>query len=348
MRSPARGTGSRWTLATTFFPSGRETATSIVSGSVRTTTFVDLYQTFLGSPQGREELLLSTAQPKFPMDWSADGRFLRTRHRCETRVRPGGAAARARRGRRAKGVRGGGNGFQRESRPVLPDRTVDRLSVGQDRPALEIYVRPFPGPAVTRSCPMAGGIQVRWNPNGKELFYIGPDDRLMAVPITFSADGRRSNSARRPRCLPRMGREAPNLHRHQYAVSPDGNSFVMHTVVGEASSPHLRGRAWRTTRGVPRPGPKRRMRFWRGPTDRRHEARSAWSSWTRAMCSTAPRRRIPPTESSRSRTRRSRATCSTPTIRSNCSSPTSSRTCSISTKRVAAGACCDGCSAAAS
>lgn len=31
--------------------------------------------------------------------------------------------------------------------------------------------------------------------------------------------------------------EAPILHRHQYAVSPDGNSFVMHTVVGEASSP---------------------------------------------------------------------------------------------------------------
>ncbi len=31
---------------------------------------------------------------------------------------------------------------------------------------------------------------MRWNPNGKELFYIAADDRLMAVPIRFSANGK--------------------------------------------------------------------------------------------------------------------------------------------------------------
>ena len=36
-----------------------------------------------------------------------------------------------------------------------------------------------------------------------------------------------------------VGREAPNLHRHQYAVYPDGKSFVMHTVVGAASAPPI-------------------------------------------------------------------------------------------------------------
>ncbi len=35
-----------------------------------------------------------------------------------------------------------------------------------------------------------GGAQVRWNPNGRELFYIGPDDRLMAVPIRFVSNGK--------------------------------------------------------------------------------------------------------------------------------------------------------------
>jgi predicted oxidoreductase len=34
-----------------------------------------------------------------------------------------------------------------------------------------------------------GGGQVRWNPNGTELFYIGADDRLMSVPIRFAANG---------------------------------------------------------------------------------------------------------------------------------------------------------------
>ena len=83
-------------------------------------------------------------------------------------------------------------------------------------------------------------MQVRWNPNGQELFYVGADDRLMAVPITFSADGKTVEFGT-PTALfaTNVGREAPNLHRHQYAVSPDGKSFVMHTVVGDASAPPI-------------------------------------------------------------------------------------------------------------
>jgi Tol biopolymer transport system component len=37
---------------------------------------MNLYWKLLNSPPGSEELLLSTPQPKFPMDWSADARFL--------------------------------------------------------------------------------------------------------------------------------------------------------------------------------------------------------------------------------------------------------------------------------
>jgi hypothetical protein len=35
----------------------------------------------------------------------------------------------------------------------------------------------------------AGGTQVRWPRDGKELFYIALDGRLMAVPIRTLADG---------------------------------------------------------------------------------------------------------------------------------------------------------------
>jgi len=31
---------------------------------------------------------------------------------------------------------------------------------------------------------------VRWNPNGKELFYIATDDRLIAVPNRFASNGK--------------------------------------------------------------------------------------------------------------------------------------------------------------
>jgi hypothetical protein len=47
----------------------------------------------------------------------------------------------------------------------------------------EIYVRPFPGPGGIAQVSTAGGIQVRWHPEGKELYYLAPDGKLMAVPI---------------------------------------------------------------------------------------------------------------------------------------------------------------------
>ena len=50
---------------------------TIVFGGVRATHgAVDLYRKLLSGPKDTEELLLSTPQPKFPMDWSPDGRFL--------------------------------------------------------------------------------------------------------------------------------------------------------------------------------------------------------------------------------------------------------------------------------
>jgi hypothetical protein len=63
--------------------------------------------------------------------------------------------------------------------------------------------------------------QVRWNPNGRELFYIAADDRLMAPFALFATN---------------VGSSAINTNRHQYAVSPDGQSFVMNSVLEEAST----------------------------------------------------------------------------------------------------------------
>ena len=53
---------------------------------------------------------------------------------------------------------------------------------------VQIYIRPFPGPGGPRQVTTAGGSQPRWRPDGKELFYVGLDGRLMAVPIAVGAD----------------------------------------------------------------------------------------------------------------------------------------------------------------
>ena len=72
-RPVGRGTGSRSTQVMTFSPSGLRDGTRMVYGALRKTNIVDLYRNLVNGPPGSEELLLSTSQEKFPIDWSADG-----------------------------------------------------------------------------------------------------------------------------------------------------------------------------------------------------------------------------------------------------------------------------------
>ena len=53
----------------------------------------------------------------------------------------------------------------------------------------EIYVQPFPGPGGKFQISADGGAQPRWNKNGKEIFYVSLDSKMMAVPVKLSPDG---------------------------------------------------------------------------------------------------------------------------------------------------------------
>ena len=57
----------------------------------------------------------------------------------------------------------------------------------------EIYVTPFPGPGGVQIISTAGGVQPRWRGDGEvlELFFLRPDNTLMAVTLEPSADGSR-------------------------------------------------------------------------------------------------------------------------------------------------------------
>ena len=55
----------------------------------------------------------------------------------------------------------------------------------------EIYVQSFPDPAITRRVTADGGGQVRWRRDGKELFYLGFDDKLMSVPVSLDTRGQK-------------------------------------------------------------------------------------------------------------------------------------------------------------
>jgi Tol biopolymer transport system component len=47
----------------------------------------------------------------------------------------------------------------------------------------EIYVAPFPGPGVKRRISTAGGAWPRWSRDGKEIFYLSRDKRLMSAEL---------------------------------------------------------------------------------------------------------------------------------------------------------------------
>jgi Tol biopolymer transport system component len=90
----------------------------------------------------------------------------------------------------------------------------------------EIYVRSYPDiQRVQEVVSTAGGSEPVWAPGGRELFYVGADNRLHMVAITAGAGGKASFSApvalfdTRPYFFGGLGRN--------YDISNDGKRFAM-------------------------------------------------------------------------------------------------------------------------
>ncbi len=98
---------------------------------------------------------------------------------------------------------------------------------------LEIYVQPFPGPGGKWQMSTTGGTAPVWRRDGKELFYLAPDHKLMAVAVrtgtTLEAE------APQPLFEARI-REDPDRH---FDVSADGQRFLIVTPLGDDSTPPI-------------------------------------------------------------------------------------------------------------
>jgi dipeptidyl aminopeptidase/acylaminoacyl peptidase len=100
----------------------------------------------------------------------------------------------------------------------------------------EVYVTTFPEPSGKWQISTMGGNQPRWRADGKELFYVAPDLRLMAVPIETGTDG--SLLAGQPVALFRTPLLGSVNSRAQYAVAPDGR-FLMPAVIPAPNVPPI-------------------------------------------------------------------------------------------------------------
>ena len=93
-----------------------------------------------------------------------------------------------------------------------------------------IFVQPFPGPGA-RIPVSNSGTQPRWSHDGRQIFYIQPDRKLMAV----SFDPQKKSPGA-PRVLFQTRIEAQNLAAWQYDVTPDGR-FLINSLPSDHSSP---------------------------------------------------------------------------------------------------------------
>ncbi|MGE5835187.1 MAG: protein kinase domain-containing protein, partial [Acidobacteriota bacterium] len=99
--------------------------------------------------------------------------------------------------------------------------------------SLEVYVQRLDREQVRYKISAGGGTQPRWRRDGRELFYLSPELKLMAVEITL--EPRFSMGIPRPLFEPKVRGFTP----FQYDVAPDGQRFLILRAVTDRHVPSL-------------------------------------------------------------------------------------------------------------
>jgi Tol biopolymer transport system component len=171
-----------------------------------------------------EELLLQSSENKNVHDWSPDGRFVLYSNQSPKTARDLWVLP----------LEGDRKPFEVVHTPF--EETLGRFSpdgrwiayASNESGRFEIYVHPFPGPGRNWQISTNGGMNAEWRGDGREIFYIAPDNRLMAVPVTLSTDTS-TVEAGAPSPLFNV-RPATN-----YSAARDGQRFLLNTPTGDNS-----------------------------------------------------------------------------------------------------------------
>ena len=90
----------------------------------------------------------------------------------------------------------------------------------------EVYVMPYPGLSGKFQISTAGGSQPRWRRDGREIYCMAPDGKLMAVAVDTTGG---SFKAGLPNPLFETEITAVSFAFHQYDVTADGKKFLINT-----------------------------------------------------------------------------------------------------------------------
>jgi len=190
---------------------------------------LDLYQK-AANGAGSEEVLLESNLTKFPTSWSRDGRYVLyftsgdPKTKVDIWVLP---------------MFG-----ERKPYPFLHKETMEYHGefspdgrwvayVSDESGEHEVYVTPFPGPGGNQQVSIAGGGTPRWRGDGKELFYLAADNKLMAAEVNIKGSALEIGAVRP------LFETHTALQGRDYDVSADGQRFLVNTLVEEKGSSPL-------------------------------------------------------------------------------------------------------------
>ena len=90
----------------------------------------------------------------------------------------------------------------------------------------EIYVQQFPGPATSTPVSTGGGTSPMWGNDGREIVYRGPDNRVMAIPVSIGPSGVNAGTPVPLFTLP----STATLN-----MTPDGKRFLVNAALDDAA-----------------------------------------------------------------------------------------------------------------
>jgi eukaryotic-like serine/threonine-protein kinase len=102
----------------------------------------------------------------------------------------------------------------------------------------EVYLQSYPTPSGKWQVSTAGGFQAIWSRDGHELFYLGPDQRLMAVSVARNTPTPQLGPPRPLFELPVLGGDRVILgFRQQYDAAHDGRILVNVPLAEDSATP---------------------------------------------------------------------------------------------------------------
>ena len=184
---------------------------------------LDLYRKVVGG--GNEELVFQSEGDKWAQQWFKDGSILFEGESGKVFYRLPLSGER-------KPVVLLETEFDKDNPRVSPDeRWVAYQSTESGR--WEVYVASFPSFEEKRQVSNDGGCQPQWRRDGKELFYLGLQGKMMSVEVK----GGPSLETNAPKILFQTPLRVDPTSPAQYVAAGDGERFVFGEPVGESSKP---------------------------------------------------------------------------------------------------------------